>query len=608
MTHLPRCVKFLLHPLGGLTTDATLSFAYALCIMNFSRRWVASNVNIFKRFRSPGVYERWMLACVGLAALLRLVLIYFNWPYTDSDEGNMGVLALHVAFQGDHPIFFYGGNYLGPLEGYAAVPLFQLFGSSLFALRLPLVLFFVIFLISMYYLVRFLYDSKKYALASVILLGLGSPDVLFLQLRASGEYPELEMCAALMCLLAVGLALTSSRWQQVGAGVKWRRIGLYALLGLITGAALWVDLLVGPFVLAIGLLLLFFCWRELIRWPGLALLVGFAAGAEPMIYYNLTAPWSQNSWNVLLYLHASGEAQFMASHLTWINKLAGTFFIALPMATSGGWGCAPTVFPPLGSFTASNAPCIVLQGGWGVGYVLLWLIAACVALCAIWRLVRPWFAQLRRTADSGEEMRQQLIRQCGRLVVLVSVGLTLVLYAVSPSPAVASDTSFRYLTCLLLAVPVLLWPLWRGLSSSRRSAKWWAQAVLLLLVAATFATGTVRSLLQMPITQARYEEQQALVQDLQQVGATRLYSDYWTCNILIFLSKEKIICSAVQTNMAPAQDRYLPYRVTVRATPHPGYIFAADSPQAHIMQQRVSANPTHYRVYRFFEYVVYQEI
>ncbi len=566
-------------------------------------------MSILKRLRSLGVYERWMLVCVACAALLRLILIAFNWPYTDSDEGNMGVLALHVAFQGDHPIFFYGGNYLGPLEGYLAAPLFRLFGSSLFALRLPLVLFFIIFLISMYYLVLLLYDNRKYALAMVILLGLGSPDVLFLQLRASGEYPELEMFAALMCLLAVGLALTTSQWQQPGARAQWKRVGLYALLGLVVGLALWVDLLAGPFVLAMGLLLFFFCRRELVRWSGLGLLAGFVVGAFPMIYYNLTALWGQNSWNVLLDLHSSGEAQLLAAHLTWVNKLAGMLFVALPMATSGGWNCSSGVFPFTGSFTAINSPCVILQGGWGAGYVLLWLGAASVALFAIWRLVRPLFARIKQVSHLDEEVRQQLIRRGGQLVVLVSVGLTLALYTVSPSPAVAPDTSFRYLTCLFLALPILLWPLWQGLSNNRcRSVKWWVQAVLLLFVAATLTTGTVRSLLQMPATQARYAVQQALVQDLQQVGATRLYSDYWTCNILIFLSKEKIICSAVETDMTPAQDRYLPYRLTVQETPHPAYIFASDLPQAQIMQQRVAANPTHYRVYHFFEYVVYQEI
>lgn len=594
---------------------------------------MGTNLKILKRFRSVDVYERWMLICVVLATLLRLVLLAFNWPYTDSDEGNMGVLALHVAFQGEHPAFFYGGNYLGPLEGYLAAPLFRLFGSSLFALRLPLVLFFVVFLISMYYLIYPLYESRKYALFSIILLGLGSPDVLFLQLRASGEYPELEMFAALMCLLAVGLALTTARWRELGASTKWKRVGLYALLGLVVGLALWVDLLAAPFVLAIGLLLLVFCWHELVRWPVLGLLFGFVVGAFPMIYYNLTAPWSQNSWYVLLGLHAAGEAQFLASHLTWIDQLTGMFFVALPMATGGGWNCSPlVVFPLVGSPPAGAVPCTIAQGGWSAGYLLFWLLALCLVLAALWRFCRSWLAHFRQifgdkseppreplrrswfarlaatvSANIDEEKRRELIRQGGRLAVLVSTGLTLVLYTDSPSPAIASDTSFRYLTCLLLALPVLLWPLWRGLNRPRRAVKWWTRVALLVLVAAILTTGTVRTLLQMPTTQARYEVQQVLVQDLQQVGATRLYSDYWTCNILIFLSKEKIICSAVETDMTPAQDRYLPYRLIVRATAHPGYIFVATSPQAQIMQQRAAANPTHYRVYRFFEYVVYQE-
>lgn len=552
-----------------------------------------------------------MLAWVGVAILLRLVLIFFNWPYTDSDEGNMGVLAIHVAFQGEHPIFFYGGPYLGPLEGYLAAPLFRLFGSSLLALRLPLVLFFALFLLAMYYLVYLLYNNRKFALAMAVLLGLGSPDTLFLQLRASGEYPEIEMFAALMCLLALWLALTAQR-TRTSRGERWKRVGLYGLLGLVIGQALWVDLLVGPFVLAIGLLLCLFCWRDLFRWSGLSLLLGLIVGALPLISYNLSVPWNQNSWFVLLRLQSGGHAQMLAAHLTWVNQLAGTFFVALPMATGGGWNCSSVVMPSFGSPDSATLPCVLSQGGWSAGYLLLWLCAAALAVFALWRAVRHRSAspipQANNAGESVTERRQQLIRQCGRLAILLSAGLTLALYIDSPAPALASDTSFRYLTCLLLALPVLLWPLWRGLSAQKRSARWWTRAALLLLVAAVLTSGTVRTLLQMPTTQARYEEQQVLVQDLQQVGATRLYSDYWTCNILIFLSKEKIICSALDTSMHPAQDRYLPYRLIVHATPHPGYIFPANSPQDKIMQQRAATDLAHYRIYRFFEYVVYQEV
>ena len=600
------------------------------------------DVNILKRVQSISMYRRWMLLAVAAATLLRLLLIYFNWPFTESDEGNMGLLALHVAFQGDHPIFFYGGNYLGPLEGYAAAPLFRIFGVSLFALRLPLVLFFTVFLLSMYYLVRLLYQSERFALASVILLGLGSPDVLFLQLRASGEYPELEMFAALMCLLATWLALASpapgrpagappSTVVFVRAGVvgqrgagscgrpgellrrrgvtKWKRITIYGLLGLIVGLALWVDLLILPFVAGVVLLLALFCRRELLRWPGLALLAGLVAGAFPLIYYNLTAPFAQNSWFVLHQLEQSSAADMLARHLTWLNQLTGTLFVALPMATGGSLHCPLGSIPPAGTPAAGALPCVLFQGGWGTGYLVLWLVAAGLAIFALWRYrMRP-----RSTRAADLEGRQEAIRQCGRLVILASVGLTLLLYARSPSPATVPDTSFRYLTSLLLALPVLLWPVWRGLSlrriSSRRTRAKIGQIFrvgVLLLVAATFAGGMVRTYLGIPSAQDAYRRDEAVVQDMLRIGATRVYSDYWTCNVLTFLSHEKIICSALDANLNPGYDRYLPYRAIVQAAPLPTYIFPDGTQQAAAIQQRARQSVEHYRSYTFEGYIVYQ--
>src|SRR5689334_15377154 len=97
-----------------------------------------------KRFNS-GPFELAMLALVILGTGVRFVLIALNWPGTNSDEGNMGLLAMHVAFRGEWPIFFYGLPYLGPVEGYIAAPLFHLFGVSLFSLRLGMLPIFALF-------------------------------------------------------------------------------------------------------------------------------------------------------------------------------------------------------------------------------------------------------------------------------------------------------------------------------------------------------------------------------------------------------------------------------------------------------------------------------
>src|SRR5205807_1829387 len=158
-----------------------------------------SIAKLLKRFRI-GPYELCMFAVVVVATVARLVLISYNWPVTNSDEGNMGLLAMHVAYRGELPIFFYGLPYMGPLEGYIAAPLFHLLGPSLFSLRVGLLPLFALFLISMYYLTRLLY-MEKFALAIVVLLSLGS-NLIQQQLKAVGEYPEMELFAALIALLA----------------------------------------------------------------------------------------------------------------------------------------------------------------------------------------------------------------------------------------------------------------------------------------------------------------------------------------------------------------------------------------------------------------------
>ena len=202
----------------------------------------------------------------------------------------MGLLALHVAFQGDHPTFFYGLPYMAPLEGYIAAPLFRIFGVSLFTLRIGLLPLFAAFLICMYYLTRLLY-TEKFALAIVILLSLGSYAIIYLQIKAVGEYPETELFFALIPLLASWLALTSHSFiQREARRSRQKRILIYGFLGLIVGLALWVDFLILPIVAIAALLLLLFCYQELLSWKGLILLLGVIVGAFPLILYNLTAP------------------------------------------------------------------------------------------------------------------------------------------------------------------------------------------------------------------------------------------------------------------------------------------------------------------------------
>ncbi len=553
--------------------------------------------------------ERWMFAIVAAATFARFLLIYFNWPATNSDEGNMGILALHVAFQGEHPTFFYGFPYMAPLEGYIAAPLFRLFGASLFTLRLGLLPLFAAFLICMYYLTRLLY-TEKFALAIVILLSLGSGDIIYLQIKAVGEYPETELFSALIPLLAAWLALTS--YSSIRGEVlpsKQRRIMIYGFLGLIVGLAIWVDFLILPIVAMAGLLLLLFCYRELLSWAGLSLLLGVIIGALPLILYNLATPWDQNSLSTLLWQHQSGENEIVAQHLTWLHHIVGTMMIALPSVSGANPDCPLTAFPLYSSPNASTLPCIVFHGIWGAGYLILLIIATCCAVRAIWQSRHHFFIQ----KDALEE-RQVLIYQCSRLMLLGSVVLTLASYATSPSSAVPPIVTYRYLLCALIAAPAILWPLWNGLRSQKLplnrkiNISLLLKGGLLLLIIAIFFSGTVRTFTEIPVAQAAYQQEDALVQDLLKIGATRIYSEYWTCNRLTFRSREQIICSVLDDQLNPGFDRYMPYRFIVRAAPKPTYVFPLGSKQADLLKSQMRATNRYYRVYSFEGYMVYRVI
>src|SRR3989442_15392650 len=132
--------------------------------------------------RSIGFYEFCAAGLLVLAVSLRVLLAYLGWPNMDSDEGTMGLMARHVAYGGEYPIFFYGQPFMGSLEAYLGAAFFQLFGSSLFALRLGAIVLFTCFFVTMYFLTGLLY-TKKLALVTLVLLNLGSSEILLHQLK-----------------------------------------------------------------------------------------------------------------------------------------------------------------------------------------------------------------------------------------------------------------------------------------------------------------------------------------------------------------------------------------------------------------------------------------
>jgi hypothetical protein len=107
-----------------------------------------------------------MLVILLLACNLRLALMKLHWPVAGAEEAIMDLMARHNAYQGEHPIFFWGQNYMGSIQAYLGAGLIHLVGSSAFSVRLGTLLIFALYLVCMYFLVRLLYTPTYAVLAT----------------------------------------------------------------------------------------------------------------------------------------------------------------------------------------------------------------------------------------------------------------------------------------------------------------------------------------------------------------------------------------------------------------------------------------------------------
>lgn len=523
----------------------------------------------------------WISLVLASAGILRIMLIALGWPLTNSDESTMGLMAFHIAFRGEHPIFFYGQSYMGSLEAYIGAVFFQLFGPSLFALRLGMIALCLLFFFALYLLTRLLY-TKEYALLSITLLCFGSVAMLTLQLKAVGGAVETLLFGCLSLLLATYLSLPSAREDDGAKAKRMCRSLLYSLLGLVMGLGIWSHMLILPFVGVAFLLLLLFRRDE---WKSATafLLTGLFVGLLPLIIYNIENP-QQNSISTLLLLHSTGGivgGQTLQSY-TFLDAFLGAVLISVPMATGAPNICIVSTTP--GQWREQLSSCLITQGAWGVGFLLLFLLAC---LLTARNVIRAYRSAPR---PRSIEAQRNLILHSSRAMVLASAGLTLLAFLFSSAPALVPETSARYLVGLLVAFPVILAPLWQPLQSriatSRLRNMLKPGRVGFLLIELLLVCATWGVFQQVPEVQAVNQQRQQLVTHLEQMQATRIYSDYWTCNNVIFESNEHIICAVLNNGLQTGQNRYPAYVPIVQRDPQAEYVFPISSAQAaHFVQQ-----------------------
>ena len=523
-----------------------------------------------QKYVKLGVYELAAMAIIVFGTLLRVVLVGLQWPLFNSDEGTMGIMALHIASRGDHPLFYYGQHFMGTLDAYLAAGVFRVLGSSILTLRGSMLLLYVPFLLVMYGLTRLLY-SKQMALGCLLILSLGSIPILNLEVRPL-VYADILVLGACAFLLACGLVLSASP-QPGQPGRGWRVLG-YGCWGVVAGLGVWSDPLVLPYVAAAGLLLLVWCWRELVfQMGGLCLLLGWLVGAAPLLLYNLSAPAGQDSLSIVLaqaHPVTSGPGQFTPLSRHLIN----TILYNIPTATGDPF--CNLVFSQ-GPIHMPGLRCTIVHASWSLGLMVLWLVAVVLALRGLWTGQQGVGGQ-----PSAAEHSHSMRRESARLLLLGSAGLTVLVFTLSAPSIPSSAGNARYLHCLLISVPAVLCPLWRGASKLtaagglRASSRVVVSRALLLLVAIVCVAGTLAALQDVPAVRLIEQQRQAMILQLERRHIRHFYTDdYWTCYRMAFASGEAITCAVIGADLRPSgsnRNRYGPYVGQVQADRHAAYV------------------------------------
>ncbi|MGA4686689.1 DUF423 domain-containing protein [Micromonospora sp. AB353] len=524
---------------------------------------------------------------VGFAGVgYRLALLFADVPPTNSDEATMGLAALHIARGDGFPVWFYGQAYMGTLEAYLAAPLVALAGPSVLVLRLPTLALYALFLLLSWRLTRRLGGDRWYALLVVAVLALGADRVVKNQLIAGGGYPELNPAGAALALLTVGLCVN-------GPGARLPR---WAAWGLVSGVLLWVDPLILPYVLTLGVLLVAWRWRELAGRAGMVLAGTLLLGAAPMLADSI-----RHGRNPMAAVLAAGGA---GSPAEWADRLYGALVLG----------------PPLAMGFCSPGRCATWQLWWAVAFPVLLVLAALTA----------WHALRRASGDPGSAER---VSAGVRLALLGGAAGVLAAYAVSNAAGQTPIESSRYLSCLAVAVPALLWPLWQAArplaevaASDRPAERQFAEVAVseeggyrhlpevesikatggraagrtarvagvgaLAVLAGVLGTGvaaTVDVVRAAPAVHAEADRHRSLVDTLGALDVRNVRGGYWTCNRLTFATGENVVCAVVDDDLTPGFDRLPAYRREVSADPDAAWVAPAGSPLAARLDERVGA-------------------
>ena len=248
------------------------------------------------------------------------------------------------------------------------------------------------------------------------------------------------------------------------------------------------------------------------------MLAGLVTGILPMLLYNVRGSQNGNTLDTIIGLINGGSSHMTHTFTTLVQELQGTIGISIPMMTGEPF-CPVSEVSLLGMNSPKSPTCTLLHWSWGVGYLLLLIVALIVACGAVWRMLKAY--RQRQDKSLLVHQYQGLVRTTGRLTLLVSGLLSLLIYTYSNAPIGWPGIHGHYIIGLLIITPTLIAPLWhvlvRYLGEKQRPAAMRgttspaASGLVLALIGILLVVGVFNAFKEVPFTTQDYQTDMHLI-------------------------------------------------------------------------------------------------
>ena len=434
-----------------------------------------------------------------LTLITRSPLVAFAYGIPSSDAAIHGVMSLHIAEGGHHPVFAYGESYDGSLKAHLSALLAAGSGEPVRSFVAASVLLYGGFVVGLYALARTILTRPEAVLAGGY--AVFAPGFLTAWgVKGDGSY--IEVLAFGTASLALGARLLRESEGRMRRAF-W--------MGVLGGLAFWAHILSTYYLLTAVLALLAADWSRRVFGRVAVFLGGFWLGSLPLFLWNLTRQGQSYRW-------WTQDPSSLAERVTrTLTQLQGMMVDSLPVL-AGWW---PMELPA--------EPASPLR-------ILLVLIFPAAGIA---------FA-VRERASLRELFRGRLTPAV--LAILFAL-LVVAVFAQSTFGWLTEEP--RYLIFLFSVIPIFLASTLAWLAGRwRLAARLVAAAILALNLYGSGLYGW----------QAMESDalNRQFVQDLEELGVRYAYTDFYISYKYNFLSHGRLLLTA---QLGPEQtERYLPYR------------------------------------------------